>query len=326
MLATSPYGRGEETLPRLLGPAQQKHALLAEHVPEPPWRVEPQRPAVKIERDRALHLDVDLVAELHEILDGAEMDVRRVVPGRRQIFGARHVPADEQLQPHFPEAEIRKRHDGAPPDPQQILQHHARLPRRLQGLRQDHVVEGVVGIIDEVGVGVTLHHRKPLGDAAVDALARQLDAAAVDAARLEQLQQIAIAAADVEHLRAAFDHLGHQQMVSPVLSGVPRADAVQRQNLLLQAHVGRPRLARPRALPADSRNAREISKNSGTSSRNASWPRSVSISANDTRALEALSACTSARDSEVGNSQSLVNDTTQNRVWMPRKARASTPL
>ena len=68
-----------------------------------------------------------------------------------------------------------------------------------------------------------------------------------------------------------------------------------------------------------------MSKNSGTSSRKASWPRSVSISANDTRALEAFSACTSARDSAVGNSQSLVNDTTQNRVWMPRNARASTP-
>ena len=54
----------------------------------------------------------------------------------------------------------------------------------------------------------------------------------------------------------------------------------------------------------NSRNAREISKNSGTSSRNASWPRSVSISANDTRAPLALSACTMARDSEVGNSQS----------------------
>ena len=35
-----------------------------------------------------------------------------------------------------------------------------------------------------------------------------------------------------------------------------------------------------------------MSKNSGMSSRKASWPRSVSISANDTRALEALSACT----------------------------------
>src|SRR5580698_523229 len=98
---------------RLPSPAQQEHALLAEHVPYPPGQVQRDRTAVKIERDRAFHLDVDFVAELHEILDGAEMDVRRVVPGRRQVFGARHVATDEQLESHFPEAKIRKRDDGA---------------------------------------------------------------------------------------------------------------------------------------------------------------------------------------------------------------------
>ena len=139
-----------------------------------------------------------------------------------QVLGARHVAADQQLQPHLPEAEIRKRDDGAPADPQQIFQHHPRLPRRLQGLRQDHVVEGVVGIVDEVGVGVALHHREPLGDAAVDALARQFDAAAVDAAALEQLQQVAVAAADVEHFRAALDHLGDQQMIAAIILGAMR--------------------------------------------------------------------------------------------------------
>src|SRR5437899_1880495 len=265
----------------------------------------------------------NLPATWYEILDGAEMNVRRVVPGRRQIFGARHLVADEQLQPHLPKAEIRERHDGAAADPQQIFQHHARLPCRLQRLRQDHIVEGVVGIIDEIGVGVALHHRETLGDAAVDTLARQFDAAPVNAPCLQQLQQITVAAADVEHLRAALDHLCHQEMIAAMMPGVLRPDAGQRQSLLLHGHDGFP--VRPRAVPADCRNAREISKNSGTSSRNASWPRSVSISANDTRALEALSACTSARDSEVGNSQSLVNDTTQNRVWTPLKARASTP-
>src|SRR6516225_520012 len=112
-------------------------------------------------------------------------------------------------------------------------------------------------------------------------------------------------------------------MVAALLLGALRGEARQRQGLVLHRH-GQP--PRPLALPADCRKAREMSKNSGTSSRKASWPRSVTISANDTRALEALSACTSARDSEVGNSQSLVNDTTQKRVLMPRKAFASTPL
>src|SRR5882757_8550115 len=105
-LCADPLARPGMTM-ELLSPAQQKHALLAEHVPEPPRRVEPQGPAVEIERHRALHLDVDLIAELHEILDGAEMDVRRVVPGRRKILRARHVAANQELQPHLPEAEIR---------------------------------------------------------------------------------------------------------------------------------------------------------------------------------------------------------------------------
>src|ERR1700726_1155542 len=132
-----------ESLSRLLRPAQQEHALLAEHVPEPPGRAQPQRTAVEVERHRALHLDIDLVAELHKVLDGAEMDVRRVVPGRGQVFGARHVAADQELQPHPPEAEIRERDDGAAADPQQVFQDHPRLPRRLQGLRQDYVVESI---------------------------------------------------------------------------------------------------------------------------------------------------------------------------------------
>ena len=108
-------------------------------------------------------------------------------------------------------AEIGKRHDGVPADAQHVLEHDARLPGGLQRLRQDHVVEGVVRIVREVGVGVALDHRQSLGDALVDALARELDAAPVDAARLgQQPEQLAVAAADVEHLGAGRDHLGDQ--------------------------------------------------------------------------------------------------------------------
>ena len=49
------------------------------------------------------------------------------------------------------------------------------------------------------------------------------------------------------------------------------------------------------------------------------------ISAKETRALPALRACTIARDSAVGNSQSEVNEITQNRVGVSLKALASTP-
>ena len=64
---------------------------------------------------------------------------------------------------------------------------------------------------------------------------------------------------------------------------------------------------------------------SGSSSRKASWPRSVSISTKETEAPAAFSACTISRLSAVGNSQSLVKETRQKRVWLPRNASASRP-
>ena len=97
-------------------------------------------------------------------------------------------------------AEIGERHDRMPADAQHVLEHQARMPRRLQRLRKDHVVEGVIGVVGEVGVGVALDHREPLGHALVDPLARELDPAPVDPARLgEKPQELAVAAADVAH-------------------------------------------------------------------------------------------------------------------------------
>src|SRR5260370_662029 len=40
-----------------VAPAEQKHRLLAEQVPEPPGRVEPQRLAPGVQRNRPLHFD-----------------------------------------------------------------------------------------------------------------------------------------------------------------------------------------------------------------------------------------------------------------------------
>src|SRR5436190_1636509 len=61
--------------------------------------------------------------------------------------------------------------------------------------------------------GVALDHRVPLGHAFIDALARQLDAAAIDAAGFQKPQQFAVAAADVEHARAVLHHVGNHQQV-----------------------------------------------------------------------------------------------------------------
>src|SRR5262249_11773789 len=161
---------------------------------------------------------------------------------------------------------------------------------------------------------------QPLGDAFVDALARQFDAAAVDAAAFQKPQQFTVAAADVEHARAVRHHVGDGQQVDAraarTARGLGHGEIVFETGQ--HAHS-------PRACAAPSRKPRTIANNSGSSSRNASWPLSVVISANETRAPAALSACTMARDSEVGNSQSLVNEITQKRVGAPRNASATTP-
>ena len=60
---------------------------------------------------------------------------------------------------------------------------------RLQRLRQDDIVERIVGIIDEVGIGVALDDRKAPGYAFVDALLADLDTAPVDVERrLQEFQ------------------------------------------------------------------------------------------------------------------------------------------
>src|SRR5215471_8647910 len=97
-------------------PAQQEHRLLAEQVPEPPRRIEPQRPPPGIERHRLLHLGAGNLAEPAEILDRAEVDVGRIPPVIGQVVGARHVAAEQELQADAPMPEVGKRHDGVPAD------------------------------------------------------------------------------------------------------------------------------------------------------------------------------------------------------------------
>src|SRR5205085_4134690 len=118
---------------------------------------------------------------------------------------------------------------------------------------------------------------------------------------------------------------GHNQQVDAPATGT--ACRLGHGEVALEPHEHRHLRAvgRPRALAAPSRKPRTMARSSGSSSRKASWPLSVTISAKETRALAALSACTMERDSTVGNSQSEVNEMTQNRVGVPLNALASTP-
>jgi hypothetical protein len=151
-----------------------------------------------------------------KVLDRAEVNIGGIVPAVRQVVGMWHPTAQQDLQTNSPVPEIWKRHDGVAADAQHVLEHLARLAGSLQGLRQNHVVKGVIGIVDEIGIGIALNYREPLGNAFVDAFARELDPSTVGAAPLgKDSQQFAIAAANIEHPRAAFNHVGNEQQVDP---------------------------------------------------------------------------------------------------------------
>ena len=82
---------------------------------------------------------------------------------------------------------------------------------------------------------------------------------------------------------------------------------------------------RPLPPPPKSRNSRTAANSSGSWSRKASWPLLLSISRNCTGAPAASSASAIRLFSAVGNSQSLVKDTTRNRAFAVAKAAARSP-
>src|SRR5712671_4574096 len=139
--------------------------------------MEPERAPPRVEGERTFRLDSDRGAQVAKILDGAEVDVGGVVPGVRQIVGLRHASAEHEQETDAPMAEIGERYHRMAADPQHVFEHGAGMAGGLQGLRQYYVIEGVVGVVHKVGVGVALDYGEALGYALVDAFARQLDAA-----------------------------------------------------------------------------------------------------------------------------------------------------
>ena len=93
-------------------------------------------------------------------------------------------------------AEIREGHDAPAPHAQHFAQHPPRLPRFLQGLAEDHVIEGVVGIVGQPLIDIALKHGDPARDRAAHFLARDLDAARIHVlVRGQPMQQFALATA-----------------------------------------------------------------------------------------------------------------------------------
>src|SRR5438477_480583 len=163
-----------------------------------------------------------------------------------------------------------------------------------------------------------------MAHAGIDARLAEFYAACIDPLYARQIgEQRAVAAADVEHPRAGLDHVGDQPKIAAqlignggLLCGLGCADLERQRGAAAHVPLLQNRVT-PRCSAQPVRNPRSVANNSGSCSRNASWPLSVSISTKLTLAATALRAWTSARLSAVGNSQSLVNEMMQNRGWLP---------
>ena len=114
-----------------------------------------------------------------EIVERAQVDVRRVVPTMGQVPSDRHPPFEDQ--PATPVGEIRERHDAFAADAQHLVEHHVGTLDALQRLGHHHEVEAVGREVRESLVEVLLDHVYAVLDTDRDMLRIDLEAVAVDA-------------------------------------------------------------------------------------------------------------------------------------------------
>ena len=146
-------------------------------------------------------------AKVLEVGDGAVVHVRRLVPLVGQRLGHGHA-AERHLQARAPMAEIRKADDRLAPDAQHLAQDAFGMAHRLQRLRKDHAVERMIREQRQPALQVDLQHVDVVRHAGDHAVVVDLHAVAWRRARLPQVaQQRAVAAAEVEHARAAIEPL-----------------------------------------------------------------------------------------------------------------------
>ena len=145
-----------------------------------------------------------------EVGVGADADVRRVVPLVGQHARHRHA-AGGDVQAVRPVREVRKADDADAADARRLAQHLLGVAQVLQRVELQHDVEAAVleqrqpfleVELDDVDAALRAGEHVGVGD---------LDAVAAAAAlALQQGEQLAVAAAEVEHARAGRHQLGDQ--------------------------------------------------------------------------------------------------------------------
>src|SRR5436190_19875362 len=163
----------------------------------------------------ALHDPAFLRRQILEIMDGDEMNIRRVVPLIWKQRGLRHLPTHQHGLAHSPVTEIRKCHDRPPSNAQHLSQDFERMTALLQRLAENHVIEGAIRIVCQTFVDIALIRGYTARDCSLHLAARDLNAARFDTfVRGQPLQQFTLAAAEVEHTRARLDNFPYDCVIA----------------------------------------------------------------------------------------------------------------
>ncbi len=191
------------------------------------------------------------------------------------------------MRPSAPVAEVGIRDESSPRDAQHLADDEIGPAHHLERLREHHEIEGIVTVGGQAFVQVAAVDRYASVDATDHPLEGQLDPAHERLLAIaEVLEQRAVTTAEVEHPRA----VGHEVRYQPQVAA---------------QHLGGGHLAtafgRARTWSRDSRRA---TRRNGVmsacccsgSSRNASCPYGLSISAKVTSVSLACRAVTSSRD------------------------------
>src|SRR5690606_13714137 len=166
-----------------------------------------------------------------EIIDGAEVDIRRVVPLVRQCFRHRHASARAQVPAAAPVAEIRKRDDALAAYAQHFFQHAIGMIERLQRQRHPDDIETAGTEIGEALVESLLDDIDAARNAARDVIGIDFDAESIHLLVVAQhFQQRAVAAAEIEHAGLRFDPVVNQRQIEAHYSNSPATRCIYAPN------------------------------------------------------------------------------------------------
>src|SRR6185437_12978941 len=194
----------------------------------------------------------------------------------------------------------------------------------------DHDIERCVVEPGKPALEIALDDVDAIAHAREHARVVDLDAVAARASlRGEIVQQRAVAATQVEHVRAVSDPASDRRVVGARDAGAGNGNRCRRCNCGRHgAYHAMPSAITPPtpiSVAIRSNHVRTTAWYCGLSSRNASWPWGAAISAYETSRRSRTSAFTISRERDAGKRQSVVNDTTRKRQVALASARARSP-